>query len=166
MQNTSNCCKLISLSIKYRRLTKVKTFVSRIMVNKKSQPTADQPKAGKLVDKKSDVKTKKATLAPKKAVKAKTGKKPVSQKASRGKVDLISKYQSHKEDTGSIEVQVAVITKKIADLTKHLKGHKKDYDSRRGLLSMVGKRRRLLNYLKKSDEAKYEKLIKDLGLRK
>ena len=93
--------------------------------------------------------------------------KPVSTTSSRGKkVDLITKYQAHKEDTGSIEVQVAVITKKIADLTKHLKGHKKDYDSRRGLLSMVGKRRRLLNYLKKSDEAKYEKLIKDLGLRK
>ena len=132
------------------------TFISRIMVNKKSQPTADRPKAGKSAQSKSDVKVKKATLTPKKAVKAKIGKK----------VDLISKYQSHKEDTGSIEVQVAVITKKIADLTKHLKGHKKDYDSRRGLLCMVGKRRRLLNYLKKSDEAKYEKLIKDLGLRK
>lgn len=93
-------------------------------------------------------------------------RKPVSAKTSRSKVDLISKYQSHKEDTGSIEVQVAVITKKISDLTKHLKNHKKDYDSRRGLLLMVGKRRRLLNYLRKSDEAKYEKLIKDLGLRK
>ena len=94
----------------------------------------------------------------------KTSEKPVSK--TTGKVDLITKYQSHKEDTGSIEVQVAVITTKIADLTKHLKTHKKDYDSRRGLLTMVGKRRRLLNYLKKSDEAKYEKLIKDLGLRK
>ncbi|MFA7244201.1 MAG: 30S ribosomal protein S15 [Patescibacteria group bacterium] len=82
------------------------------------------------------------------------------------KVDLIKKYRSHKDDTGSVEVQVAVLTKKVSDLTKHLKEHKKDFDSRRGLLSMVGKRRRLLNYLKKSDEKKYEKLISDLGLRK
>ena len=130
----------------------METFVSRIMVNKKSQPTVDRSKVENAAPKKT-----------KRAVKVKTGKTTLS----RGKkIDLISKYQSHKEDTGSIEVQVAVITKKIADLTKHLKGHKKDYDSRRGLLSMVGKRRRLLNYLKKSDEAKYEKLIKDLGLRK
>lgn len=82
------------------------------------------------------------------------------------KVDLIKKYRSHKDDTGSVEVQVAVLTKKVSDLTKHLKIHKQDFDSRRGLLSMVGKRRRLLNYLKKSDEKKYEKLIADLGLRK
>jgi small subunit ribosomal protein S15 len=82
------------------------------------------------------------------------------------KIDLVKKYQSHKEDTGSIEVQVAILTKKISELTKHLKLHKKDFDSRRGLLMMVGKRRRLLIYLKKSDEAKYTKLIGDLGLRK
>ena len=82
------------------------------------------------------------------------------------KTDLIEKYKSHKEDTGSTEVQIAVMTKKISDLTKHLKEHKKDFDSRRGLLMMVGKRRRLLNYLKKTDEAKYVQLIADLGLRK
>lgn len=82
------------------------------------------------------------------------------------KVDLIKKYQTHKEDTGSTEVQVAVLTKKVSELTKHLQEHKKDFDSRRGLLMMVGKRRRLLNYLKKSDEQKYIKLIADLGLRK
>jgi len=82
------------------------------------------------------------------------------------KTDLIEKYKSHKDDTGSTEVQVAVLTKKISDLTKHLKEHKKDFDSRRGLLTMVGKRRRLLNYLKKTDEAKYVQLIADLGLRK
>jgi len=82
------------------------------------------------------------------------------------KSDLIKKYRTHKDDTGSTEVQVAVLTKKISELTKHLKSHNKDFDSRRGLLLMVGKRRRLLNYLKKSDEKKYEKLIKDLGLRK
>lgn len=83
-----------------------------------------------------------------------------------GKVDLIKKYQSHKDDTGSTEVQIAILTKKVSDLTKHLKEHKKDFDSRRGLLMMVGKRRRLLNYLKKIDEEKYTKLIADLGLRK
>lgn len=82
------------------------------------------------------------------------------------KGDLIKKYQLHKEDTGSTEVQVAVLTKKIADLTGHLKEHKKDFDSRMGLLKMVGKRRRLLNYLRQTQEEKYTKLIKDLGLRK
>jgi len=86
--------------------------------------------------------------------------------AASKKVDLIEKYQSHKEDTGSIEVQIAILTKKVSDLTKHLKEHKKDFDSRRGLLMMVGKRRRLLNYLKKTDEEQYNKLIGDLGLRR
>jgi small subunit ribosomal protein S15 len=82
------------------------------------------------------------------------------------KLDLIKKYQTHKKDTGSTEVQVALLTEKIAELAKHLKKHAKDSDSRRGLLMMVGKRRRLLNYLKKSDPKKYEKLIKDLGLKR
>ena len=82
------------------------------------------------------------------------------------KQDLVKKYQSHKNDTGSTDVQVALLTEKIAELAKHLKKHNKDQDSRRGLLMMVGKRRRLLNYLKKSDVKKYEQLIKDLGLKK
>jgi len=82
------------------------------------------------------------------------------------KQDLVKKYQSHKNDTGSTDVQVALLTQKIAELAKHLKKHNKDQDSRRGLLMMVGKRRRLLNYLKKNDAKKYEKLIKDLGLKK
>ncbi len=82
------------------------------------------------------------------------------------KQDLVKKYQSHKNDTGSTDVQVALLTQKIAELAKHLKKHNKDQDSRRGLLMMVGKRRRLLNYLKKNDPKKYEKLIKDLGLKK
>lgn len=105
----------------------------------------------------------------KKIEKEKTEKKvapKVSKKTAGGKVDLIKKYQSHKEDTGSTEVQIAILTKKISELTKHLKEHKKDFDSRRGLLMMVGKRRRLLNYLKKTEEDKYTKLIADLGLRK
>ncbi|MDO8444164.1 MAG: 30S ribosomal protein S15 [bacterium] len=80
--------------------------------------------------------------------------------------DLVKKYQSHKDDTGSTEVQIAILTKKISDLTKHLKDHKKDFDSRRGLLMMVGKRRRLLNYLRKTVEEKYTKIIADLGLKK
>ena len=99
-------------------------------------------------------------------------KKPVvkktvqNQKKKPGNVDLIKKYQTHKDDTGSTEVQIAILTKKISDLTKHLQNHKKDFDSRRGLLMMVGKRRRLLNYLKKNSEEKYTKLIGDLNLRK
>lgn len=79
---------------------------------------------------------------------------------------LVEKYQGHKKDTGSTEVQIALITQKINELATHLKKHKKDFDSRRGLLIMVGRRRRLLNYLKEKDLKKYEKIIKDLGLRK
>ena len=82
------------------------------------------------------------------------------------KLDLIKKYQTHKKDTGSTEVQVALLSEKIGSLAKHLKKHAKDSDSRRGLLMMVGKRRRLLNYIKKHDSKKYDKLIKDLGLKK
>ena len=81
-------------------------------------------------------------------------------------IDLVKKYQTHKKDTGSAEVQVVLLTQKILELAKHLRKHAKDSDSRRGLLIMVGKRRRLLNYLKKSDPKIYEKLIKDLGLKK
>ncbi len=92
--------------------------------------------------------------------------KAKAKNANATKVDLIQKYQTHKDDTGSSEVQVAILTKKISDLTKHLKEHKKDFDSRRGLLMMVGKRRRLLNYLKKSNEEKYLSIIADLGLKK
>jgi small subunit ribosomal protein S15 len=88
----------------------------------------------------------------------------VAKKAEKN--DLVKKYQSHQNDTGSTEVQVAILTKKISDLTKHLKEHKKDFDSRRGLLMMVGKRRRLLNYLKKNDEERYSKIISDLNLKK
>jgi small subunit ribosomal protein S15 len=98
-------------------------------------------------------------------------KKPAKKSKTTVKVstksdDLLSRYQTHESDTGSTEVQVVVLTKKIAELTKHLKGHKHDFDSRVGLLKMVGKRRRLLNYLKQSDEQKYTDLIADLKLRK
>ena len=78
---------------------------------------------------------------------------------------LIEQYGRTPGDTGSPEVQVALLTRHIADLTEHLKVHKKDAHSRRGLLLMVGRRRRLLNYLMKTDITRYRKLIGELGLR-
>lgn len=82
------------------------------------------------------------------------------------KKTLVEKYRTHDKDTGSIDVQIALLTQRIEELVTHLETHKKDLDSKRGLLIMVGKRRRLLNYLKKSNLKDYDKLIKDLGLRK
>lgn len=81
------------------------------------------------------------------------------------KLNLINEYKLHENDTGSPEVQIAILTKRIASLTEHLKEHKKDHHSRRGLLKMVGQRRRLLNYLKETDIERYRSLIKKLGLR-
>ncbi len=80
--------------------------------------------------------------------------------------EIISEYGHSEADTGSTEVQIALLTKRIKDLTEHLKKHKKDHSSRRGLLKLVGQRRRLLKYLKKSDLEKYRKLLEKLGLRK
>ncbi|MBQ0772042.1 30S ribosomal protein S15 [Parasphingorhabdus sp.] len=82
------------------------------------------------------------------------------------KQELIKKFGQTKDDTGSPEVQVAVLTERIVNLTEHFKGHHKDNHSRRGLLMMVNKRRSLLDYLRKKDVERYAKLIKDLGLRK
>ena len=79
---------------------------------------------------------------------------------------IICDYCAHEGDTGSPEVQVAVLTKRINDLTEHLKVNKNDHHSRRGLLKMVGRRRNLLNYLKKKDVDRYRTLIERLGLRK
>lgn len=79
---------------------------------------------------------------------------------------IVQKYQAHTGDTGSTQVQVAQLTERITELTGHLKDHRKDFDSRSGLLKMVGRRRRLLNYLLSTNEEDYQKLIKDLGLRK
>jgi small subunit ribosomal protein S15 len=79
---------------------------------------------------------------------------------------IIASHQIHEGDTGSPEVQVALLTKQIEDLTEHLKVHKKDHHSRRGLLKMVGQRRRLLNYLKKKDLERYHRLVDQLGLRR
>ena len=82
------------------------------------------------------------------------------------KAALISDYRRSETDTGSPEVQVALLTKRIEELTGHLKDHLKDHHSRRGLLQMVGKRRRLLEYLRKEDVERYRALIQRLGLRR
>ena len=82
------------------------------------------------------------------------------------KQDIIGEHRTHEGDTGSPEVQIAVLTQRIAHLTDHLREHKHDYHSRRGLLKMVGKRRRLLKYLQKKDVERYRALIAKLGLRR
>jgi small subunit ribosomal protein S15 len=82
------------------------------------------------------------------------------------KRDLIHEYANKPDDTGSPEVQVAILTERIVNLTEHFKLHKKDNHSRRGLIKLVSQRRRLLDYLHKSDAARYEALIRRLGLRR
>ena len=82
------------------------------------------------------------------------------------KTELIAEYATKPNDTGSPEVQVAILSERIANLTEHFKGHGKDNHSRRGLLKLVSTRRRLLDYVKKSDEARYKTLIERLGLRR
>lgn len=79
---------------------------------------------------------------------------------------IIEKYRLHEHDTGSPEVQIAMLTQRITELTKHLQVHKKDHHSRRGLYQMIGKRRGLLNYLQKTDIDRYRTLIEELGLRR
>lgn len=82
------------------------------------------------------------------------------------KTSIIEASRTHETDTGSPEVQIAILTKRINDLNEHLKVHKKDHHSRRGLLKMVGHRRNLLNYLKKKDIERYRTTIEKLGIRK
>jgi small subunit ribosomal protein S15 len=82
------------------------------------------------------------------------------------KSELITKHRRSEADTGSTEVQVALLTTRIKQLTEHFKVHKHDHASRRGLLKLVGQRRRLLNYLKKQDIGRYRSLIEELGIRK
>lgn len=82
------------------------------------------------------------------------------------KAELISSFKLHDKDTGSSLVQVALLTERINDLAGHFKTHKKDHHSRQGLLRMVNKRRRLLNYLRKNDHEKYEEITNKLGIRK
>ncbi len=82
------------------------------------------------------------------------------------KTELVARYRRHDKDTGSPEVQVALLTERITYLTEHFKTHKKDHHSRRGLLKLVGQRRRLLDYLKTVDQNRYKALIDHLGIRK
>lgn len=82
------------------------------------------------------------------------------------KREIVEKHRRHERDSGSPEVQIALLTDRIKNLTEHFKVHRKDHDSRRGLLVLVGQRRRLLDYLKRTDEESYRSLIKQLGLRK
>ncbi len=82
------------------------------------------------------------------------------------KNELINEFKTHENDTGSPEVQIAVLTEQITNLNEHLRTHKQDHHSRRGLLKMVGKRRNLLNYLRNNDVTRYRELIKQLGLRR
>ncbi|MBL42916.1 MAG: 30S ribosomal protein S15 [Rhodospirillaceae bacterium] len=85
---------------------------------------------------------------------------------SEKKTEIINEFATKKGDTGSPEVQVAILTERISNLTEHFKEHKKDVHSRRGLLMLVNKRRRMLNYLRKNDFERYENVIKRLGIRK
>jgi small subunit ribosomal protein S15 len=82
------------------------------------------------------------------------------------KKEIIDKFKLHGKDTGSPEVQIALLSNRINYLTEHFKIHKKDHHSRRGLLKLVGQRRKLLNYLKRSDLTRYQQIIKELGIRK
>ena len=81
------------------------------------------------------------------------------------KAELVKQYGKSETDTGSAEVQVAILTARIKELTEHMKSHQKDFHTRRGLLMLVGKRRRLLSYIKKNDIENYRNLIKSLGIR-
>jgi len=85
---------------------------------------------------------------------------------SENKKELIDRFKTHESDTGSPEVQIGLLTHRITYLTEHLKVHKKDHHSRRGLLMMVGRRRRLLNYVKHNDVKRYRSIIEALGLRR
>jgi small subunit ribosomal protein S15 len=86
--------------------------------------------------------------------------------ATERKQEIIGKFKSHETDTGSPEVQIALLSERIITLTEHFRTHKKDHHSRRGLLKMVGQRRRLLDYLKSRDVERYRKVIQVLGIRR
>ena len=86
--------------------------------------------------------------------------------SSEKKSEMIEDYRLHEKDTGSPEVQIAILSERISNLTEHFKVHKKDHHSRRGLLKLVGKRRRLLNYLKENEVERYRDVVSRLGLRK
>ncbi len=94
------------------------------------------------------------------------GVSPASVLARERKQDVITRFRTHDNDTGSPEVQIAVLSERIGELTEHFKSHQKDHASRRGLLMMVSKRRRLLDYLKNYDSERYKDVIQKLGIRK
>ncbi len=85
--------------------------------------------------------------------------------AKQAKLEIIGEYRAHKNDVGSSEVQVALLSRRIADLTEHLKEHRKDFSSRRGMLKMVNRRRRLLRYLRDRTPERYKNVVQSLGLR-
>lgn len=164
-----------------RSLRSLITFSSMATAKKTSakkstkKTTAKKSTAKKTTTKKTTAKkttTKAKASSAKKDTKKKTSKKKTTTKAKAAqhsktpKKDVINKYQDHKKDTGSPKVQVAILTERINSLTDHLKSHKKDNHSRRGLLLMVGKRRRLLRYIESKDKDLYENLLKKLKLRK
>jgi small subunit ribosomal protein S15 len=97
---------------------------------------------------------------------AKTENNPMSAVSPERRMAIITQYQTKVGDTGSPEVQVALLSERVSGLTEHLKVHPKDFHSRRGLLVLVGQRRGLLDYLKKKDQGRYERLIGSLGLRR
>lgn len=129
--------------------------------------TTKKPAAKKAV-KADDKKEKKTTATKAKTTKkaAKTTKKVADKHVKSPKKAIISKHQQHNKDTGSPKVQIAILTERINSLTEHLKEHKKDNHSRRGLILMVGKRRRLLRYVSNKDKDLYEELLKKLKIRK
>lgn len=86
--------------------------------------------------------------------------------AKAAKTDLVTQYRQHEQDTGSPEVQIALLTNRISYLTEHFKLHKKDHHSRRGLLHLVGRRRRLLDYLRRINDSRYRSVVDRLGIRK
>lgn len=135
---------------------------------KAAAPKKASAKAKKTVAKKETTTTEKkkaSSKSSKPAVKA-VAKKEVKKPVRKEKKTLIGEFQQHSKDTGSPRVQVALLTDRINSLTDHLNSHKKDNHSRRGLLLMVGKRRRLLRYIESKDKALYEELISTLNIRK
>lgn len=134
-------------------------------MSEKKEKAVKKPAAKKVSKKEAEVVEPVIAAAPAVEAAPKAAKK-AAPKGSGKTAKVIKKYQSHDNDTGSTDVQVAVLTEKINALTKHLQGHKKDHDSRMGLLKMIGQRRSLLNYLEKKSTERYKKLIAQLGLRK
>lgn len=127
-------------------------------------PTAKKTTAKKASTKKTPSKKVTVKKVTAKKVSSKKAVKPVTKHVS--KKEVIGKFAKHGKDTGSAQVQIAILTTRINELTAHLQEHKKDDHSRRGLLLMVGKRRKLLNYLKNSKPGVYEEVLQSLELRK